>query len=251
MSGSAGDKPFAPSEHKLRQARLRGETLQVRDLPAIAATLAAAGLIWALSGWLIGGTQALFVQLIDLSTLDQPPQQVLKLSLMLGLRWVFLVSAALLLPVALASVAVRRFIIGPIWSMQPLAPKIERLNPVAGLKRMLSGDTWFGLVKSLGAAGLVLGALWLWWGSQIEHLRRPIDSAAAIQLSTKLLWTQILIGSMLLLALAGLDLLYQHWSFRRRMRMDMKELRDEFKQLEGSPEVKSARKGEHRRLAQG
>lgn len=246
-----GDKPFAPTDHRLQEARRRGEVPQARELPSAAGLLAVVLVAWLMGLWSWRRLQALFDTALQLVAQPEPLQQQATLALALAAQCLFWVTLPLLAVAALVPLLVRRIVNGPVFSWQPVVPDFKRLNPGNGLKRLVSLETTVGLAKGLAGMAVLLLALFSWTAASLPALLQPWPAAAAIAATLRALRTEALIAAALLLVLALADTLYQRWSFHRRMRMDMKDLRDEHKQLEGDPHVKAARRGEHQRLSRG
>lgn len=248
MSGDAGDKPFAPSEHKLREARKRGEVPGIRDLPSAAAALGVALVAWLMSRWLWHTGQGLLDALVQLAMAATEHQSQLVLAMRIVGWQLMLVCVPLLLAAPIVAVSLKLLLVGPVFSAKPVTPDFKRINPVAGAARLFSRDTWVALVKSLlcfALVGLLLGA---WIMAHLREALQPLPAAAQLVHTLSMLGREILLGLLVLGAIAGFDAAYQVWSFKRRMRMDHKDLRDEYKQLEGNPEVKGERRQEHQRL---
>ncbi len=136
-------------------------------------------------------------------------------------------------------------------SYEPLKPKFEKLNPIAGLSKLFSPKA---LVKAiLGALKLILIGLVLYlnlsadWGIILNLGDMPFERSSMIVagIILKSLWWI----AVPLCALAVLDLLYQKWQFRRDMRMSKQDIKDEQKSTEGDPEVKARIKRAQREIA--
>ncbi|HHI79863.1 MAG TPA: flagellar biosynthesis protein FlhB [Planctomycetes bacterium] len=136
-------------------------------------------------------------------------------------------------------------------SYEPLKPKFEKLNPIAGLSKLFSPKA---LVKAiLGALKLILIGLVLYlnlsadWGIILNLGDMPFERSSMIVagIILKSLWWI----AVPLCALAILDLLYQKWQFRRDMRMSKQDIKDEQKSTEGDPEVKARIKRAQREIA--
>ncbi len=136
-------------------------------------------------------------------------------------------------------------LLGPLavggWSLtaKPLAPKLERLNPLKGLKRMFSLQALIELVKSVLKVALVAGVgVGLLWGLQ-GRLRGldadPMGIAAAVHYAVLAL--VVLSSAMVLIAL--IDVPYQLWDHKRKLKMTKQQVKDESKDTEGRPEVRS------------
>jgi flagellar biosynthetic protein FlhB len=123
-----------------------------------------------------------------------------------------------------------------------LAPKPERLNPLSGLKRLFGSQGVIELVKAVAKASLLLGLSFLILrrnlpviaGLSAMPLDAAIGAAAGMALSL-LLWL-----SAGLVLIAGADLPLQIVRWIRKLRMSREDVKEEYKQQEGSPEVRAA-----------
>jgi flagellar biosynthetic protein FlhB len=129
---------------------------------------------------------------------------------------------------------------GPILSMDPLKPKFERLNPVAGFKRVFNKRMLFEAFKSCVKLVIFAFVLYgffisLWFGL----------SSAGGTVAEQLAWLRenasaLLIRLGLVLLIIGLlDLAYTRWSFGKQMMMSRRELKEEVKRREGDPLIKA------------
>ena len=150
-----------------------------------------------------------------------------------------------LLPLGLimvvAAVGGAALIGGWSFSMSALAFKGERLSPIKGVKRIFSANSLNELVKALAKFTLVASAavLWLWLcREEVLQLGR-IPVGPAIVQALRLAGTSLLIVSCALIAIAMADVPFQLWSYNKKLRMTRQEVRDEHKDMEGRPEVKS------------
>jgi flagellar biosynthetic protein FlhB len=114
------------------------------------------------------------------------------------------------------------------------------LNPLEGVKRMFAMRSLVELAKALAKFGLVAAiATIVLWSDAAELMalgREPLEQAIghAVQISGKAL----LVISAGLLIIAGFDVPYQLWQYAKQMRMSREEIREEYKESEGSPEIK-------------
>ncbi len=150
-----------------------------------------------------------------------------------------------LLPLAgvlLAAVFLSAAAIGGFsFSLQAVKPKGERLSPVKGVKRIFSANSFNELVKALAKFSLValIAVVWLWWS--VDELlslgREPIKSALADAI--RICGVSLLVISCGLIVIAAFDVPFQLWQYQKKLRMTRQEVRDEMKETEGRPEVKS------------
>jgi flagellar biosynthesis protein FlhB len=138
---------------------------------------------------------------------------------------------------------------GGVLSTQRLAPDLSRLDPVAGLKNVLSSQRALALVRAL------LGAVAVGWLAArliTEHARTLANTVGdpalgvyvAAGLTRKLAWLGAWVG----LALGALDLLFVRRAWLRRLMMSHQEVKQELRESEGDPQLKAARRRAHEEL---
>ena len=127
------------------------------------------------------------------------------------------------------------------FSTQAMSFKLERMSPAKGIKRMFSANSVNELVKAIAKFSLVaiIAVAWLWWS--VDELlalgRQPITSA--ISNAIEICAVSLLIVSCGLIFIAGFDVPFQLWQYQKKLRMTRQQVRDEMKETEGRPEVKS------------
>jgi flagellar biosynthetic protein FlhB len=128
-----------------------------------------------------------------------------------------------------------------VWSFEPLKPRLSKISPVAGLKRLFSKQALANFLKGLvklALIGAVMTAL-LW-----PH-RHRLEGLIATDPGALLPFTRLLAIDLLLAAVAIMafvaagDYLFQYRQWYEKQKMSIQELREEFKQTEGSPLVKA------------
>ena len=148
---------------------------------------------------------------------------------------------------AFFSVLVFAALVGPtllggfLFSSKSLQPKWNRLDPVAGIKRMFSVRSLVELAKGIAKVAVVMGVAYVLLLSMRESLLNLSSERAENAISHSLqlsLWAAIFLSlSTLLIALV--DVPFQLWDNKKKLRMSRQDIRDELKDTEGKPEVKS------------
>ena len=252
MSESAGEKTFAPTEKRKRDAARKGDVLRSRELGTAVAMFAGIAALQVGGPWLIEAmSDALRAGLTfgadDVAGFSPGGR-------MLGALLAVLPPVALLGLVVAGATVVSQLGLGEgRWLPGNLAPKASRISPLAGLKRMFGLQGLTELAKSLAKAA-VLGAItWYWTRSQIGNLAELARAPLAQQVETG--WETLL--SLMVALSAGLVLIALidfpvQWVRRfLRLRMSQQEMRDEHKETEGSPERKAAIRNKQRQIAMG
>lgn len=225
---------------KLEEARKQGQVAKSLDLNSMAMILGLLGLaaIWGASGWreLSQVCHDLFAGSAELRvTLDNR-------GWMAGVvkSFVSLLSPVLLVGAALAILA-NLVQTGPIFTFKPLKPKGERLNPVAGFKRIYSKkmlfDAFKSLLKLLVLGGVAIAFFFALW-PQLSVPQSP--DGALIQQWFGENAVALLFRLGLALVLIGLlDLMYTRHKYREDMKMSRREVKEEVKRREGDPQIRA------------
>jgi flagellar biosynthetic protein FlhB len=252
MSESAGEKSFAPTEKRRRDAALKGDVLRSRELSTAAVMLfGAAWLIFA-GPWML---EELSSVLRAGLTFDRDAVMHFEVGQMLGSMMLAVLAplATLAVPIILLAVASQLAFGEGRWVAENLAFKGSRLNPLSGLKRMFGMTGLIEMGKGLLKIAL-LGAIAFAWGrGWLETIMGLGKGNLSQQLSAG--WGAL--TSLLLALAAGLvvialiDLPVQWVRRMSRLKMTQQEMRDEHKEAEGSPEAKAMRRQRQREIAMG
>lgn len=141
--------------------------------------------------------------------------------------------------------------VGFFITPKPLVPKMDRFNPVSGLKKVLSLRSLVEMVKGLLKAALF--ALVIYYSLRkdtpelVLAIRFPLEAGVS-----QLLWKLLRLSfrlAFLLLVIAVFDYAYQKWEFERSIKMSKQELKEEYKQMEGDPQIRSKIRQKQRELA--
>src|SRR5205085_1875157 len=140
---------------------------------------------------------------------------------------------------------------GLVLSGKSMMPDISRINPMSGFTRLFSLRTVVELAKTLVKVGIVG---WLLYRAYVDSFPTFLalagsDLNGAIALFVGTAFTTCMMVGGAFLVLAVMDYGYQRWEFQREARMTRQELKEEYKQSEGSPEIKAAIRRRQRRMA--
>jgi flagellar biosynthetic protein FlhB len=235
------EKSFEPSARRLDEAKRRGQVPRSRELNTVAVTLAGVAAIVLLGDRVMQDLRGLVVEHFALSRADVfDPAAVLRhlgdaltaSLLILAPFFAVTVAAAMLASVALGGVQV---------STEALRFDLGKLSPLQGMKRILSLHGLAELVKALAKFVFLGGVAALLVWTEFEHFVRlatmEVDAALA-ETADLLGWTTLVVASSAIL-LALVDVPFQLWDYKRQLKMTQQEVRDELKDTEGRPEVRS------------
>jgi flagellar biosynthetic protein FlhB len=130
---------------------------------------------------------------------------------------------------------------GPIFSLHALKPDIDRINPVAGFKRLFTIRLLYEAVKNILKLVLFAAVLWLLFRSLVLDLMALMTAAPAQMLDATFGHAVGLVFKLTLIvaAVAAVDIVFSRWQWLDRLRMSRREVREEFKQREGDPRIRA------------
>jgi flagellar biosynthetic protein FlhB len=234
----AEERTEAPTPRRREEARKRGQTSRSQDLTTAAVLLAGLYGIKILGGTLRDRLSALLVgNILAVGEVGKtaPPSAGTNV---LGILVEIL--PPLLGLMAFAAVAASVLQGGFIFAPGLLSPKSERVNPIAGTKRMFSIQGLVRLAKSLAKVGgvVLMGAMVI--RSHLAELAGlgALDLLPALQLVMDLAWEVLFKSTMMLLGLGILDWLWERRRFLNSIRMTKQEVKEENRQSEGDPHVR-------------
>jgi flagellar biosynthetic protein FlhB len=247
-----GEKTFAPTEKRKSDAAKNGDALRSKEVATVAATGAGGLALLGLGGWLNDSiaqvARAGFS--FDRAALDGFAPGALMTDAALALLPPVM---ALGLIVAFITIASQLLLGEGRFNPGNAGFKGSRINPLAGLKRIFGIQGLIELGKGLLKLGLLGGIAWWWAADRLPALLSLGRSPLQGQISLALEAFSSLVGALLLglLVIAAIDYPLQRFQRDKRLKMSLQDMRDENKQSEGSPEMKSARRQRQRDLARG
>ena len=135
---------------------------------------------------------------------------------------------------------------------EPLKPQLSRINPLQGFKRLFSLRSVIELLKNLLKIGILLYLIYSYFRSVIVTFARFLDMeiSQACSLLFDDIFNLILRVVIAFIAIAAADYFYQWWEYERKLKMSKQEVKEEYKQTEGDPQVKGKIKQIQRQRAQ-
>jgi type III secretion protein U len=237
------EKTEKATPKKLRDARKKGQVAKSQDFPAAITFIVAITLTLYLSSFLyekLGGFLIQMFMLAPKTNLIATAPFILKEMIIL----ILVTSLPIVGIVAVVGVIIGFLIVGPTFAAEVFKPNFKKFNPVENLKQKFKMKTLIELIKSIlkifGAAILIFLA--------VRHsLQDLIATAGMPPIGGAIIFQQIIIkvvlwvGIYFLLIAVG-DLVYQRFNFSKEMKMEKFEVKQEYKDTEGHPEIKSKRR---------
>ena len=251
MSESAQDKTEDPTAQKLKKARDDGQVARSMELPAAVIVIGSIAMLMVTGSWVITRLSAVFAQgfVFDRQLIEKP----LLLPAHFGEHLVsaFMLVMPVILFTMVAAVIASGLTGGYLFSLGAVMPKGSKLNLISGLKRIFGTHALVELGKAI--LKFVLVSTVLWWSlmANMDSLVRigQMGLEPALDAAGKMVLQSGLWVSLSLAVIALIDVPWQKHSFTKRMRMTKQEVKDEYKQMEGNPEIKAQIRRRQREMA--
>lgn len=245
------DKQFEASQQKLRKARKEGQVVKSKDFSTAISLIVMFMVIYALGPFIWQQIAGLFSNLYE-----QIPNARFE---EIGIRYLMFVTLIptllIIVPIiclsALVSIIGDLIQVGPLFTMTPLMPKPDKLNPTKYFKNLMNPKTLFELVKNI-AKVVILGLIG--WMVYMDHFPAILGLAvvenefATLVAFGKLITDFILKAGIAFLVIAAMDYGVTKWKFMQDQKMSFKEVKDEYKNSEGDPHVKAALRQKRQQL---
>ena len=234
-------KTEEPTQKRLEDARQHGQTASSREVNHWF-------MIGAASLWIsvfgpgaardIGAVMLKFVESPDLIESDPGHLQVVMLAVMRDVGFALLIPFLIMCAAALATGLVQG---GFVISFDRITPKLEKISLVAGAGRLFSLRALVEFLKGLLKLSIVAAVVTMLIMPRMRNLAsftglETVQVAGLVFDLSKSVFIDVL---SVVSVIAAIDFLYQKWEFRKNLRMSRHELREEFKQTEGDPMIKS------------
>jgi type III secretion protein U len=243
----SGTRNEPPSRKRLRDARAEGDVWQSRDLTATACLV----VVVIVAAFVDNPVLAWMAQQLgeSVSAATRAESDVLRESrqVLVSLAWlsVSVAAASVLVCVVASALQVRG-----VFALRKVLPTLEHLNPVSGIKRILS---WQTVVECLRLVLKVLGLGALLWllGRDLVPLISQSQSVplwAWLEIGAALMQSLLFLSCAVFGTIAFADLAYQRWEYLRSKRMSKEELKREHRDQEGDPILRGRRKHLHQEI---
>lgn len=246
-----GEKTEQATPKKLRDARKKGQVAKSKDFPAAFTFIVSVSGILSISSYLYEKLSTFM--LMAFMQIRHDPQLETRAGgyIAQAIDVINVTSLPILLMVTLTGMLVNFLIIGPLFSLQALKPDLKKLNPITNLKNMFKIKTFVELIKSIAK---ITGAVFLIYLVLENSLAEIISSAALPVLGSAIIFNDFLVKvivrvGIFFIVIGVFDLVFQKKNFAKEMKMEKFEVKQEYKDSEGDPHIKSKRKQRAQEIA--
>ena len=247
------DKTEPATPKRQEDARKKGQVAQSREIPSAMILLSSMSVLFFSGSWMFMSLTKFMRSIFrDIEPFKQLHGDYLYSFLLEIFNQIFTVLMPLMTAVLIAGIAANVLQVGFLFTGAPLVPKLSKLNPLEGIKRLCSMRSLAELFKSIFKLILVGCISFSMIKGEIESIPALIQLSIMDTLSfiARVSFKICFYTFLALIILAALDYFFQRWQHEKSLKMTKQEIKDEFKQREGDPAVKARIKSIQREMAQ-
>ncbi len=240
-SDSGQEKTEQPTAKKLRDARKKGQVPRSKELNSMTIMVfGALGLLF-MGSYMINHISTFMRQGFTISRREVFSERALLQNFGTTIAEAMTAIGPFLAMMTVVAIFTPLAIGGWSFSLEALAFKGERISPLAGFKRMFSTKGLMELVKAIAKFLVVASVAVIFLWSNVDEFLGLGGQAItqSLQTGASLTGQSFLILSSTLILIAAIDVPFQLWDHSQKLKMTLQEVRDEMKDTEGRPEVKS------------
>ena len=242
MAESAGEKTEMPTPKKLRDARQKGQVCTSKDITSTAILV----VLFALLAWMGVALMEDMEELLKFLSgrIAENNAEAVGESSKLAVFLIFKHSFIFVAVAAVIGIVGNVTQIGFLFTFEPIIPKMEKLNPVEGAKKIFSMKNLFEFLKNVAKVSFLGYLLYkIIWASVPELLTMCYGTIDDIFPCLKLMLKRLAIYTAFgYIVIAIVDRLFQGRNFTKQMMMTKDEVKREYKEMEGSAEIKQAQR---------
>ncbi len=249
MADDAGDKTEPPTPRRRNESRNRGQVARSQELTASVLLFAA------IVGLALFG-RGIWMAMLDVmhSALrgdELPDINATMVFMGHSMAHVGKAVAPLMALILIIGIAVLYAQIGWLLTLEPLTPKLDKLNPIGGIKRLFSPHSLIQLAQNILKLSVIAGVAWVSVRSVFNKIifANALDTVLIMPLAADLIFGLGMRLVLVLFVLAVIDYIYQRYRHEKQLKMTKEEVKEEMRRMEGDPVVKRRRREVQLRLA--
>lgn len=251
FAGEGGEKTEEATAKRLQDARKEGQVAKSQEIITAAMLFALFAVLRVFSGFMAERLLRSFFtsySTISVYAVEKADGNFVRALVNQAMADIVVATLPVFLIAVVLALALNVFQVRLQVTTKPLQPKFSKLDPIKGFKKIFSKDKIVELLKSLVKIGIIFYLAY-------STLKEDVDKIAilyelgllqAVSLVTSIVINMGMKISAFYLVLGLADLLYQRLKFKKDMRMSKQEVKDEYKQQEGDPQVKGRIKNKMR-----
>lgn len=234
------EKTERPTPRRLKKARDEGQVARSMEANSAAVLLAGTMALALFGGWVMNRLRELSIWVFSHFAGIEVSEATLQLAMRNGAVWVILTLLPIMGLIALTGLTVNLAQVGFLWTTKSLKPRLDKLNPVSGAKRLINQRAWVTLLTNVikmfvigWVAFNIVKSAWPQFIPLMDQSVEQIFMFLAHTVFRMLLWVLLALA-----IIAVIDFVYQRYKYTEDLKMTKQEVKDERKMTEGDPKVK-------------
>ncbi|MBL8949401.1 MAG: type III secretion system export apparatus subunit SctU [Myxococcaceae bacterium] len=248
-----GEKTEEPTQKKIDDSRKQGQVWKSRDFTGVAVFCVGMAIVKATFHKVETTVTELFMFTIDAITHPRDLELATYEAMLIAVVDLLLLTVPVAGGAAIAAGLVEFLQVGSLFTLDPLMPKLEKLNPIEGMKNLISKKQIVEFLKSMFKIGVtgyvVFGVVRDAMAMVVGTIRG--DTALTMLVMGELVYRVSVRVTMLLIMFAIFDIWWQRHSYMKGLMMSKDDVKKEYKESEGDPHHKAKRKELHMEILEG
>ena len=252
MSGDS-DKTEEPTEHKLQEQRKKGQVMKSQDVISSLGLIAAVGALYGAGAFMYNNVKEFWIYVLGLIPTFDPTTRSFYADTIDVISTVCMTLAPLLAAVFLMGIVANVAQIKLLFTVEPLKPSLKKINPISGFKNIFSVKSLMELFKQLAKLFIVGFICISIVKGELEQFRMaPLwDIETTVGMVGGIVWRIVKSVMLGMVVISAIDYVFQKKQFMKSMKMSFNDLKDEYKETEGNPEVKGKIRQKMQQASQG
>ncbi|KEI13168.1 flagellar biosynthesis protein FlhB [Clostridium novyi B str. ATCC 27606] len=250
---ASDDKTEEATPHKLSEARKKGQVAKSKEVNSAIILLTSTIILLTLGEYVANSFKKDIIEFFT-NYLNIELNSSSLISIIVTVLWRFMiVFLPVVVPLMIMGIGANLLQTGYINSKEPLKPQLSKINPINGFKKIFSMRTVMELLKDIAVITIIGFVGYGFLKSNFKkvlsmtNLRFSVIITSFLKLTTNIFFRV----SLIMFAIALTDFIYQKFQFKKDMKMSKQEIKEEFKQMEGDPQIKGKIKQKQREMAMG
>ena len=239
---AAQEKTEKATPRRRQDARKKGQVAQSKEISSVLILMTIMGIFYFAGSWIFYNLSGIFTGIYgNIGTLSLNNATEADLFLHTVFEYLISILIPIFLPIVAAAVVANIAQVGFEMHGQPLQPKLSKLNPISGMKKIVSLKSMVELVKSMFKIVIVGGVAYVIVEKEMHYFPSLMQQSVVdiLLFIASVTFKIFFFVCLVLIFLAALDYVYQRWQHEKSLKMTKQEIKDERKQTEGDPKIKA------------
>ena len=244
----SSEKTEDPTPKKLRDARKKGQVAKSKEVSSTMGIICVVAIIWGLGDWYLNAFKEIVLFPAEVYNMDF--LTALKATVMEIGGQALMMLAPIVAASVVAAIVGNMMQFGLLFALEPIKPDIKKINPIQGAKKIFSVKNIVELIKSMIKIFFLSFVVYIVIKQSLQDLMNMpwCGSNCVLPVIGSLLKKLILYAIVAFIVIAFFDYMFEKYQFTKEQRMTKDEVKREYKESEGNPEIKGKRKQIHQEI---